>query len=233
MSDLADRVLASVQARHAVKACRMCGLHATGSGPVPATFSFHSSIMVVGEAPGRSEDLEGRPFVGKSGGVVRDWLWRAKLNPIDTSYVNVVSCWPNRAPTSDEVAACAPNLQMQMSAASPEYVLVLGGVALQALLPWPVRISELHGLWWRMSLPGSGKSAWATATYHPSACLRNHDLTRPALVDVETFGLVAREGMEGPANRWCARCKTADVDVCWGETMGLCRTCEKLVGMPI
>lgn len=203
-----------------------------GNGPVPGVFSLKSDVLVVGEAPGKTEDQEGRPFVGRSGAELSAWLWRAGLNPIDTSYVNVVSCYPGRTPTSQEVELCRPNLLAQMRAADPSYILVLGGVALNAMLPFSSRISDLHGLWWDQEI-APGKSAWATATYHPSATLRNVDLMADAVVDVETFAVIAREEMPGLENSWCGRCKKNDVEVVWGKTMGFCKGCAVMLKVPV
>lgn len=229
--DIVTRIRSQVASRAAVKACERCDLRHVGSGPIPGTMSTKSAVCVIGEAPGKTEDAEGRPFAGKAGGLARDWLWKAGVNPIDASYINVVSCYPGRTPTTQEVELCRPNLLAQLAAVSPDYLLVLGGVAMQALLPFNCRISDLRGLWWDQPT-GNGKSAWATATYHPSAVLRNVDLSNMATLDVDTFGVVVREEMDGIANGFCGRCKDNDIDVVFGETMGFCRQCSLLLRVP-
>lgn len=151
------------------------------SGPAP------SHIAVVGEAPGKTENEMGKPFVGPSGAKARDWLSLSGVDPEDVAWLNVVSCFPNRTPTKEEVRVCRGNLDAQLDLIAPEYILVLGGVAVSSW--WPQqRIGELRGLWWSAKY-GEGRKALALATWHPAATLRNPSLETEARLDVARFRL--------------------------------------------
>lgn len=221
------------QVRKEVKGCKACGLWGVGNGPVPFSAPLGPlqwGICVVGEAPGRVEDQEGKPLVGPSGKVVRGLLESCGVNPLDVAYMNVVSCYPNRTPTSLEVTACKPNLTAQLALLSPSYVLVLGGVALNALCPQKTRISEARGYWWKLSWNDSGTtSAWAMATWHPAAVLRNISLGVEAQDDVDYFTLIAREQMEPVPHQFCLKCKDRLVDVVTDCGLGYCARCYTLV----
>jgi DNA polymerase len=141
--------------------------------------------MVIGEAPGRTEDEENKPFVGPSGKLAESWLTKAGLNVDDVAWANVVCCFPNRTPTSDEVAACSRNLAAQFSVVRPSHVLLFGGVALSAW--WGLRIGILRGLWWKGRVDGLDYRPWFLATWHPSAVLRNRGLENEAFADVVKF----------------------------------------------
>lgn len=221
------------EVRKAVKACKNCSLWGVGNGPVPFSAPLTPlqwGIAVVGEAPGKVEDEEGLPLVGPSGKVARGLLESCGVNPLDVAYLNVVSCYPNRTPTGLEVTACRTNLVIQMSLLSPSYVLVLGGVALSALCPQRTRISEAHGYWWKLrwhdSLP---TFAWAMATWHPAAILRNINLGTEALDDVDHFTRIAREEMTPVEHQFCLKCKKVVVEKMTDCGLGYCARCYTLV----
>jgi len=149
--------------------CTRCALSLTrqrvvlGSGPQAA------ALMVVGEAPGRSEDEGGEPFIGRSGTLlttlIADELGLARA---DYFITNVVKCRPpeNRTPTTKEVAACRPWLDQQLALQRPRVVLAVGNTAARAVLGHHAGVGETHGL----VVPlGTGVGV---ATYHPAAALR-------------------------------------------------------------
>ena len=117
--------------------CVRCPLHESahhvclmGSGP------RRTELMIIGEAPGRLEDKTGAPFVGDAGRLLGELLMQAGLSR-DRSYItNAVKCRPpdNRDPKLQEMVACAPHLQREIDAVRPQYILLLGGVALKAVL---------------------------------------------------------------------------------------------------
>jgi DNA polymerase len=218
--------------RKAVKECKKCSLCGVGDGPVPfsAPVEYDGRIAVVGEAPGKVEDKTGKPLVGPSGQLARQWLAKCGVNDVDVAFLNVVSCWPNRTPTPQEVASCRENVIVQLGLLSPSYVLVLGGVALSALCPQKTRISEARGYWWKPNWNASGVTfAWAMATWHPAAVLRNNSLEREALDDVEHFTLIAREEMEPVEHQFCLKCKKDVVDRFTDCGLGYCARCYTLV----
>lgn len=192
--------------RDSVTACTSCALHTVGSGPIP--FSGPASpftlprIVVVGEAPGKQEDTEHAPFVGPSGRLIRHELGEAGLDVAEVAWVNTVSCFPNRTPSGAEVRACRDNLVRQVSFLQPEFVLLVGGVAVSAW--WGgVRIGEIRGHWIRLPV-AEGYTPWAFATWHPSAVLRNNELSAEWREDLAMF----RVGCDtAPHVNWyCVKC---------------------------
>jgi DNA polymerase len=133
--------------------------------------------MVIGEAPGRSEDEGGAPFIGRSGrllvGLIEE---EVGLTRADYFITNVVKCRPpaNRAPRRDEIEACHPWLIEQLALVRPRVVLALGNTAARAVFGFSEGIGRTHG---RIQSVGS---AWGLATYHPAAALRGG----PSVVDV-------------------------------------------------
>lgn len=130
-----------------------------------------ADLLVVGEGPGRDEDLQGRPFVGRSGQLL-DRLLREELE-LDRAqcYIaNVVKCRPpgNRDPEPEEVAACRPWLEAQVGLIEPLVILTLGNFATRLLLDSKEGIRRLRG---RVYPHGPG-GALLVPTYHPAAALR-------------------------------------------------------------
>lgn len=163
--------LASLHAQ--IRACRLCGLHATrtqavpGSGPAPPC-----DVMIVGEAPGFNEDQQGEPFVGPAGRLLDTLLGQIGLSRKQVFITNVLKCRPpqNRDPMPTEAEACLPYLRRQFTLLQPKAVLVLGSHALERMLPGVGPISRVHGqIFERMGV------AFMPA-YHPAAALRNTSL---------------------------------------------------------
>ena len=163
--------LASLHAQ--IRACRLCGLHATrtqavpGSGPAPPC-----DVMIVGEAPGFNEDQQGEPFVGPAGRLLDTLLGQIGLSRKQVFITNVLKCRPpqNRDPMPTEAEACLPYLRRQFTLLQPKAVLVLGSHALERTLPGVGPISRVHGqIFERMGV------AFMPA-YHPAAALRNTGL---------------------------------------------------------
>lgn len=142
-------------------------------------------MAVLGEAPGAQEDRAGEPFVGPSGQLLRKYLRRVGLATDELVFMNTVCCYPTRTPRPEEVAACRGNFWAQTTLVRPDFVLVLGSVALQALRPG-ARITESHGEPWNRELLGGGRRTYFP-TYHPAAVLRNRLLTRIWREDLEHF----------------------------------------------
>jgi uracil-DNA glycosylase len=112
-----------------------------GTGPCPA------DIMIVGEAPGFNEDLQGKPFVGQAGKLLDTLLAGIDLRRGDVYITNVLKCRPpqNRDPMPNEVESCATYLTWQLKLVEPKVVIVLGRHALERLLPGHGPISRVHG----------------------------------------------------------------------------------------
>lgn len=153
-----------------VASCRRCGLARTRTRVVVGEGDPGARIMVVGEAPGRQEDATGRPFVGKAGRLLDRLLTLAGLRRQGVYIANVVKCRPttaegrNRAPSSEEIAACAGFLRTQLALVSPALVVTLGATALEWFLPG-FRVGEARGRLFEAD-------GWLVyPTYHPAAAL--------------------------------------------------------------
>ena len=155
-------------------ACSRCGLHATRTQAVPGTGPVPSEIMIVGEAPGFNEDVQGRPFVGAAGKLLDTLLARIGLSRADVYITNVLKCRPpqNRDPMPNEAEACLPYLRAQYKLVQPKAVLILGRHALERMLPGVGSISRVHG-----QIFMRGGVAFMPV-YHPAAALHNGSLVR-------------------------------------------------------
>jgi DNA polymerase-1 len=124
--------------------------------------------MIVGEAPGGEEDKAGRPFVGRSGQLLREELSRVGLNPEDCYITNTVKCRPpdNAKPKAGDIKACRKYLDEEMASVKPEYIITLGSLSTKAILK-KAKITEVHG-----QITALGKTK-AMAAFHPAYCLRD------------------------------------------------------------
>jgi uracil-DNA glycosylase len=119
-----------------VVGCPLCKLARTRKNAVPGEGQLAAKIMFVGEAPGRSEDDKGRPFVGAAGKILDEMLAKAGLQRSQVFITNVVKCRPpnNRVPEEDEVSACMPYLERQIALIRPRIICILGRTAYSSLL---------------------------------------------------------------------------------------------------
>ncbi len=172
--------------------CQRCGLCRERTKIVFGVGHAQARIVLVGEAPGRDEDMEGEPFVGAAGRLLTDILQKGmKLQRGDVYICNVVKCRPpqNRNPEPDEIAACSPVLHAQLRLVRPEVILTLGKFAAQTLLGSSTPITQLRGHWqeWE-GIP-------VMPTFHPAHLLRNPALKREVWEDVKQ--VMTRLGMRG------------------------------------
>lgn len=119
-----------------VTGCPLCKLARTRKNAVPGEGQLAAKIMFVGEAPGRSEDDKGRPFVGAAGRILDEMLSKAGIQRSQVFITNVVKCRPpnNRVPEDDEVGACMPYLDRQIALIRPRIICILGRTAYSSLL---------------------------------------------------------------------------------------------------
>ena len=119
-----------------VVGCPLCKLARTRKNAVPGDGQLAAKIMFVGEAPGRSEDDKGKPFVGAAGKILDEMLAKAGIQRSQVFITNVVKCRPpnNRIPEEDEVAACMPYLERQIALIRPRIICILGRTAYSSLL---------------------------------------------------------------------------------------------------
>lgn len=119
-----------------VHGCPLCRLARTRKNAVPGEGQLAAMIMFVGEAPGRSEDEKGRPFVGAAGRILDELLQKAGIERSQVFITNVVKCRPpnNKVPEDDEVATCRPYLDRQIALIKPKVICILGRTAYASLL---------------------------------------------------------------------------------------------------
>jgi len=138
-------------------------------------------VVLVGEAPGHEEDLQGYPFVGEAGKLLEKILLAMNLSRETVYICNVIKCHPpgNRDPQADEISACEPFLKQQLALIKPEIIITLGRFATQTLLKTTVPIGKLRGQWReyeRIAL---------MPTFHPAYLLRNPSGKRPVWDDMK------------------------------------------------
>ena len=119
-----------------VRGCPLCKLSRTRKNAVPGEGQLAAKIMFIGEAPGKTEDEKGRPFIGTAGKLLDNMLKRAGIERSQVFITNVVKCRPpnNRVPEEDEVIACRPYLDRQIALIRPKVICILGRTAYSSLL---------------------------------------------------------------------------------------------------
>jgi DNA polymerase len=154
-----------------VRVCKKCPLSIARTNAVPGEGPPDARVVLIGEGPGRNEDMQGRPFVGAAGKQLEALLSDAGLSRGDVYITNVVKCRPpeNRRPTGAEADACGIYLERQLRLVRPKLVVLLGDTALKRFLP-EESLSSAHG---RMFKRG-GVALFPT--YHPAATIYNRAL---------------------------------------------------------
>jgi DNA polymerase len=149
--------------------CTRCKLHKARTKIVFGTGNPNADLMFIGEGPGRDEDLNGEPFVGRAGKLLTDMIKAMGLQREDVFIANVVKCRPpeNRLPEKDEITTCSPFLMRQIDAIKPKVICTLGSCSAQTLLQTTQGISKFRGEWFDF------RGAKLMPTYHPAYLLRN------------------------------------------------------------
>ncbi|MBJ7348418.1 MAG: uracil-DNA glycosylase [Thermoleophilaceae bacterium] len=161
---------------------------ATCTNLVPGEGNHNSDILIVGEAPGKSEDLSGRPFIGQAGKLLDELIASIELTRDDVFITNIVKARPpeNRDPTAAEVQHHRPWLDRQIAVIQPKLIVPLGRHAMHRFFP-QLKIGEAHGqlqlLDGRAYLP----------LYHPAAALYNRSLMPTLAADFAKIPLLLQE----------------------------------------
>lgn len=156
--------------RAAIGDCRRCKLASGRTNLVFGVGNPRANVMFVGEGPGRDEDLQGIPFVGRAGQLLTDIITKGmKLRREEVYIANVVKCRPpgNRDPEPDEVESCEPFLKKQVELVRPKVIVALGKFAVQCLLRSKQPITRLRGQWHEY------EGIKLMPTFHPAYLLRN------------------------------------------------------------
>jgi uracil-DNA glycosylase family 4 len=149
--------------------CERCKLHRSRTQIVFGVGNPKAELVFVGEGPGRDEDAQGEPFVGRAGKLLTQMIEAMSLRREDVYICNVVKCRPpeNRLPEKDEIATCSPYLVRQLGVIQPKVICCLGACAAQTLLATNQGISRFRGEWFDY------RGSKLIATYHPAYLLRN------------------------------------------------------------
>ena len=162
--------------------CRRCGLCETRTNVVFGMGSPTAEVMFIGEGPGRNEDEQGLPFVGRSGKLLDQYLEAVDLSRDKNVFIgNIVKCRPpeNRDPLPEEWDACLPWLREQFKFIRPKIVVCLGRIAAQRLIRPDFSVTKEHGQFEEKN------GVLFTATLHPAALLRNPTQKPLAFADYE------------------------------------------------
>jgi uracil-DNA glycosylase len=168
------------------KGCTACLLHGGRTHVVFGVGNPQAELMFVGEAPGRDEDLQGKPFVGRAGQLLTRIIEAIGMRRQDVYIANVIKCRPpnNRNPEEDEIAQCEPYLIRQIALVQPRLVVALGTFAAQTLLKTKLPISQLRGRF------HTYQGVKLMPTFHPAFLLRNPERKRAVWEDMQ---MVQRE----------------------------------------
>ena len=165
---------------HSIKTCQKCQLGKTRKNFVFGFGDKNADLLLVGEAPGEKEDIEGLPFVGRAGKLLDKILAAISLSRDKGVYIcNVLKCRPsdNRDPLSSEIEQCEPYLKEQINLIKPKLIVALGRVAAKTLLNNDLALKEMRLI--KHDYYGTP----LVATYHPAALLRNQNLKPAAWED--------------------------------------------------
>jgi uracil-DNA glycosylase family 4 len=158
--------------RRALESFTGCNLRLTATQLVFADGNPQSRVMLVGEAPGRDEDIQGLPFVGRSGQLLDRMLTAIGLDRTSVYIANVVPWRPpgNRTPTPQETATCRPFIERQIELADPDFLVCLGGAAAKEIMSTSEGILRLRGNW--RDFDTGTRTIKVIATLHPAYLLR-------------------------------------------------------------
>ncbi len=161
--------------------CQNCELGATRTKFVYGVGSPTADLMFVGEAPGKNEDLQGEPFVGRAGQLLDKILAAINLSRPEIYIANILKCRPpgNRDPQPAEMEQCFPYLKEQIALVQPKILCSLGRISAQALLQTTTPLGKMRGQW------HSYQGIPLRVTYHPAALLRNPNFKRGCWEDMQ------------------------------------------------
>lgn len=179
-SQLTSASPAFVELRDTALACTHCRLSESRTNVVFGSGDPDARLMLVGEAPGKNEDLQGDPFVGAAGHLLDDLLESIDVKRQEAYIANVLKCRPpgNRDPKQDEIDSCKGYLREQIRMIHPDVVVTLGNFATKLLVPTEIGITRMRGQvidWWL--------GARLIPTFHPSAALRGRPQVKEQMLE--------------------------------------------------
>lgn len=155
----------------AIKDCQKCKLCNNRHNIVIGTGDKQAKVMFIGEGPGADEDIQGIPFVGKAGQLMDQAFRGIGIKREEVYIANIVKCRPpqNRNPEQDEINSCIEYLRNQVKLVKPQIIVLLGSVALKAILGQDYSITSSRGKWVER------KGIMYMPTFHPAALLRDEN----------------------------------------------------------
>jgi len=172
-----------------------CALKATATRLVFADGNPNARIMFVGEAPGREEDIEGLPFVGRSGKLLDRMIAAIGLDRTNVYIANVIPWRPpgNRTPTPQETQICLPFIQRQIELVDPDILVTLGNPSTQTLLSTRDGIMKTRGRWFDYDT--GTREIRAIATFHPAYLLRSPAYKRHSWQDLRAIARALQQAV--------------------------------------
>ncbi len=187
--------------QQAIQGCLACPL---GPGRMHLVFGEgnpQAGLMFIGEGPGRDEDHQGRPFVGKAGELLEKMIAAIGLKREDVYIANVVKCRPpdNRTPTPQECGSCLGYLHRQIALIRPKVIVTLGATPLRELVGVGTGITRVRGQWQRLDTPAGAIPVMPT--FHPAYVLRQYtqEVRRAVWEDLKAARKWAEDAAAGPA----------------------------------
>ena len=173
-----------------IKDCKKCSLSHSRTQIVFGIGNPNADIVIVGEAPGKNEDLTGEPFVGRGGKLLDKILNSINLNREKVFILNVLKCRPpeNRDPKPDEIEQCEPYLKKQLEIIKPKLIIALGRISAMTLLKVKDSLTNMRNKIHKY------EGVDLIVTYHPAALLRNPNFKRPTWED---FKLIRDKYLDG------------------------------------
>jgi DNA polymerase len=184
--ELADRCTTLAELEEAVRAFEGCAIKRTANKTVFSDGNPAAKVMIIGEAPGAQEDMQGIPFCGPSGALLDKMLASIGLDRSCVYISNTVFWRPpgNRQPLPEETAACLPFVEKHIALINPSLLILAGGTAAITLLRSDLSISRLRGKFYEYTNPYLGTPVQTALTYHPSYLLRTPAHKRAAWQDL-------------------------------------------------
>lgn len=177
-----EKVLAALHAE--IQGCQLCPLAQTRTHAVPGEGPLRPHILLIGEAPGKNEDLQGKPFVGAAGKVLNGLLEGAGVRREDVFITSICKCRPpeNRVPTELEATTCTSNyLEKQIDILQPKVIGLMGKTAIKYMLGEEVNLQKMHGQ------PIKRGNRTFMILYHPAAMIYNQKLKETMIEDFSTM----------------------------------------------
>lgn len=177
--------------RAQVEQCHACSLCEGRTNVVFGEGDPHARVLIVGEAPGKNEDLQGKPFVGAAGKFLDELLEAAGLKREEVFIANVLKCRPpsNRNPQANEIETCAPFLRMQTQTIDPLVIVTMGNFATQFILRTGTGITQLRG-----TVQQAGRLV-VLPVFHPAAAIYDRSKRDVLLADFQQVGELVRARM--------------------------------------